>query len=432
MRRPAPVPDPIPALDNFEGIINAKRRKDFGYGALATGRNVEVTDAKKLVRRNGYTMLDNGVYQGLYGSISQKQLVYVSGGSLWVATDPNFTTAPSPPLLLRTGLHDGTYSWDEDPANNVYYTSDSGSNGIVTFDNLWLPLSLAMPQILSVAVVDTAPWQVVPFNLGKKYTENAMQLFATYLYPDGRESAPSDIVTVSVAPEVKLMQMTVPVEPGCTTNVYATAPGGSTYYLVAVTDKPVFTFPVYMLTQMLTGAEYPYTTILSSFPAYATLVAFYAGRLWASCADAIGGLGVVYGSLPLQYHLFDFLGGSFQVSGRPLLLLPCKDGLIVGTDTNIYIYDPDAQPPRRLLEPLAEYGVPSGVCGDMAMDGTAWFWTLRGVAKAMPYELVTEKRFYGDPGIENHARIFYDRGYAKLVASTIAGNPVFNQWKERQ
>src|SRR6516225_7431497 len=185
-RRPAPVPDPIPALDNFEGIINAKRRKDFGYGALAAGRNVEVTDTKKLVRRNGYAMLDNGVYQALYGSLNQRQLVFVSNGNIYVATDPGFETT-TPPALLQTGLNDGTYSWDEDPANNVYYTSDNGSCGIITHDNLWLPLSLAMPQIIAVAVVDTAPWQVVPFNLGKKYTQNVMQLFATYLYPDGRE-----------------------------------------------------------------------------------------------------------------------------------------------------------------------------------------------------------------------------------------------------
>jgi hypothetical protein len=65
------------------------------------------------------------------------------------------------------------------------------------------------------------------------------------------------------------------------------------------------------------------------------------------------------------------------------------------------------------------------------MDGTAYFWTLRGIAKAAPYQLLTEPTYYADPGVFNHAKIFYERGYAKLVASTVSGNPVFNRWSAR-
>jgi hypothetical protein len=80
---------------------------------------------------------------------------------------------------------------------------------------------------------------------------------------------------------------------------------------------------------------------------------------------------------------------------------------------------------------VAPYGVPRGICGDVGMDGLAYFWTERGIAKGPPYELVTERRFYGDPGVRNHARIFHERGYSKLVASTISGAPTWNAWKER-
>jgi hypothetical protein len=135
----------------------------------------------------------------------------------------------------------------------------------------------------------------------------------------------------------------------------------------------------------------------------------------------------------MQYHLFNRMADMFQVSGAPRLLLPSKDGMVIGTDDTIYIYKaPDeGRVKDGQLDTVAPYGVPPGVCGEVAMDGTAWFWTERGIAKAAPYQLVTEHRFYGDPGVFNHARIFYERGYAKLVASTIAGAPVFNQWKER-
>ena len=282
-------------------------------------------------------------------------------------------------------------------------------------------------------MIETAPWQVRPLNLGKTYTHNAMQLLATYVYPDGRESAPSSIVTIPVAPEVKLLRVEIPALAGCVTQVYATAPGGSTYYLVAYSEQGVFTFPVYMITQSYAGPEYPYSSVIESFPADASMLAMYAGRLFAGHYDPVTSLGVVYASLPLQYHLFDKTADMFQVSGEPRLLLACKDGMVIGTDSNVYIYNaPDVGRVKDgELKQVAGYGVPPGVCGEMAMDGTAFFWTLRGIAKAAPYQLVTENRFYGDPGVFNHARIFYERGYAKLVASTVAGAPVFNQWSER-
>jgi len=126
-----------------------------------------------------------------------------------------------------------------------------------------------------------------------------------------------------------------------------------------------------------------------------------------------------------------------SVSSVPLLLLPFAEGILVGTTTNIYNFTPAHRKEMGfevpdLLTEVANYGVVQGVCGDTTQDHTtAYFWTVRGIAKAMPYELVTEHTFSGDPGVFNTAKIFYDRGYAKLVASTVSGNPVFNKWSER-
>jgi hypothetical protein len=136
---------------------------------------------------------------------------------------------------------------------------------------------------------------------------------------------------------------------------------------------------------------------------------------------------VIYCSLPLQYHLFDKTADFVVTSGIPHLLLDCAGGLIIGTDSNLYLWNGEK------LQQLAGYGVPPGVCGDVTMDGTAFFWTLRGIGsvKDGQYGLVTEQSYSADPGIFNHARIFYERGYAKLVASTVSGNPVFNKWSAR-
>lgn len=413
------LPDPPPSLQGFDGIVNTRRSKDVGYGGLTVGRNVEITDTKKLVRRNGYQRVASGAYSAVYGTKNEQRLFAVRGGSLLSINDDLSEQ------VLTTGLVDGLYCWDEDPAGNVYFTNDRGNGGIVRTDDVYLPLSLAVPSIAGVAVVDTAPWTVTPFNLGKTYTLNDVQLFATYVYPDGREGAPSEVVSVTVAPEVKLLRVEVPVEPGCDTCIYATAPGGSRYYLVAKSIAYGFTFPTYFLNRQYTGADYPYTTSIESFPRDASLLCFHGGHLYAASYDVGPRFGVVYCSLPLQYHLFDKARDFTVVAGAPLLLLSCNAGMLIGTDSNIYLWTGEK------LEQLADYGVPPGICGDVSQEGTAVFWTLRGVAKAMPYELVTEDRFSADPGVRNHAKILYERGYAKLVASTVSGSPVYNKWSGR-
>lgn len=423
MRNPVrnQLPDPIPALQSFVGIVNTKRSKAFGYGGLQVALNVEVDDDKRLVRRDGYELGMEGAYDGLYGSQNQRKLLAIRDASL-ISFQPDMSE-----VVLAGGMLPGQYSWDEDPNNNIYFTSTAGSSGIVMDDGTFRPLMLVSPTILSASAVNTAGWQVLPFKLGARYTTNVVHLFATFVLADERETAPSESITISVSPNVSLISIHTTAPPaGGTVNVYATAPGGSTYYLVSSNTQDSITFPTLYLNRRATGADYPYTTGVVNFPDNADMLACYNGSMYASMYDEVAKVGVIYKSMPLQYHLFQpSASGFISVSGQPLLMLPCKAGLVIGTDTNIYLWNDEK------LETLTEYGVVPGVCGDVLPNGTAFFWTLRGVAKAMPYELVTEPLFSGDPGVFNHARIFHDRGYRKLVASTVAGNKSFNQWRSR-
>jgi hypothetical protein len=189
-----------------------------------------------------------------------------------------------------------------------------------------------------------------------------------------------------------------------------------------------------------TGLDYPNPLGLDSFPADASLLCFHHGHLLAAVYDQERGMGTIYKSLPLQYHLFYKSADFHDVSSVPLLLLGHKEGTIIGTSTTIYDLEHDKMTqyglhPGRLKE-IASYGVPAGICGNAYHDdneklGKAYFWTHRGIARAMPFELVTEGAFSADPGVQNHATLVYDRGYVKLIASTVSGAPVFNQWHER-
>ena len=155
------------------------------------------------------------------------------------------------------------------------------------------------------------------------------------------------------------------------------------------------------------------------------MIRFYDGCMYATEYVQQVGMSVVWKSLPLQYHLFNKAEDFFTVVGEVILMLNTSKGMIIATDNQIYGWD------GTTLTEITQYGVVVGSCGDVTPDGVAYFWTVRGIAKAFPYELVTEKTFSGDPGVFNHARLFYSRGYAKLLASTVSGNPAFNQRIER-
>lgn len=434
MPRHKPLEEDVKSANDFAGLVNTKRVKDFGQKALQIATNVEITDTKKIVRRNGYKLTASGAYTALYGTDAQTKKYAVKAGALVDIDHNNVETQ------LAAGLLGSSFTWDEDPNNNVFFCSEQGSSGVITTGGVYLPLVLPVPVISAAGVIDPGTWEFKPFLLGKKYSTSArvrMQVMATYVMADGRESAPSETVSIAIAPEVRMIRVIVP-PAGVATRVYATAPGGSTYYLVAVSSNSVITMLVQNMNWTASGEKYPYTTALDSFPADARLLCHSRhGRLMAAVYDPVADMGAVYLSLPQQYHLFNKADDFISVSSCPLLLLPHAEGIIIGTTTNIYNYVPPSHhkntgqaTPESLTE-IANYGVIPGVCGDVDKEGTPYFWTARGIAKAMPFELVTQEHFYGDPGVYNTVKIIYERGYAKLVASTVSGAATFNRWSER-
>src|ERR1700693_2666675 len=115
MPRHKPIEEEAKSVVSFDGIVNAKRTKDIGHKALVTGRNVEVTDTKRLTRRDGRTLVTADTFAALYGTDAQNRVYGVKGGVLYdIDRDDNLTQ-------LATGLVGDIYSWDEDPNNNVYY-----------------------------------------------------------------------------------------------------------------------------------------------------------------------------------------------------------------------------------------------------------------------------------------------------------------------
>lgn len=419
-RRPTAVSPDDAAVSEFEGLVNVAEYEEIGWKGLRKADNVEIDDNKHIRRRDGFSSFLAGAIGGAYATLDQSKAFVIDGTVLKRVMEDGTTRT------LQSGLSGlGIYCWAEDPSNYVYYTNGI-DNGIIRQGALWIPLAITTPQVGAAIVLDNAPHQMLPFHLGDSYGRNTIRLFATYLLADGRESAPSAVWQLDVAPEVRLLSVTVP-HLYAGTNLYCTAPGGSSYYLAATVGVSSFTVQIRDIVSA-SGVEYPYSIALEGFDPDCAQLAFYQGKMYASLFIPSMGMSVIWISQALRYHLFNRAEDFITVVGETVLLLPTEKGLVIGTDNQIYSYNPDTSP--KLVE-LADYGVVPGSCGAVDDKGVAYFWTLRGIAKGLPYELVTESKFSGDPGVVNHARLFYRNGYLKLVASTIAGNPVFNARIER-
>jgi hypothetical protein len=417
--RPYAVHSDDSGFREFAGIINTRTSKEIARSGLIAATNVEIDDEKRLLRRNGYSLAVAGAVRGAYATNDQSKLYLVIGTDLIRLMDDGTQR------VLHSGLTPvlpvSGYSWAEDPSNYVTYTNGVDS-GIVRNGLDWLPLAINEPVITAATVVDVSAQQTMAFHIGSRYITNTLRIFATYLLPDGRESAPSAVWQITSAPEVATLSVVVAPQYAAT-RLYASPPGGDVYFFVAQSTAASFTVPVADL-YSAAGVEYPFTTAISGFPSACRHLTFYDGRMYASEYIPERGMSVVWISEPLQYHLFNKAEDFFTIIGEVVLLLPSEKGLVVGTDNQIYGWDGE-----KLTE-VVQYGVVVGHCGDVAPDGTAYFWTLRGVAKAFPYELVTEQTFSGDPGVFNHAKLLFEHGFVKLVASTVVGNDVFNKRSE--
>lgn len=420
-RRPSNLSaDTTPVVD-FAGIINTKTHKEVGFKGLTVAQNLEIDNDKRLLRRNGFTLASAGAYRTAYATEDQSKMFAVIGTDLVRVLD-DFTTR-----VLKSGLSlampPSGFSWSEDASNYVSYTNGVDS-GIIRNGLDWIPLSIDRPTISSATLTASGAHVSLPFHIGDGYTMNTFRIFCTYSAVDGRESAPSAIWEIAAPPESARLSINVPAQ-YAQTNLYACEPGGDRYFLIGSSTAPTFTATSDNLTA-LAGPDWPYTTAVEPMPAGCQVIRHDNGHLYVAEYIADRNMSVVWCSLPLQYHLFNKTGDYFfTVIGQVQLMLSTAKGLLIGTDNQVYAWH------EGKLTELTQYGVVPGVCGDVLPNGVAYFWTLRGPAKYPDYELLTEETFSGDPGVFNHAHLFLDHGYVKLIASTVTGNPAFNQRTER-
>jgi len=395
-------------FSEFAGLVNTQSRKDIGLKALHLADNVFISDSKKVTRRDGYSLYRAGTIQSAYGV--GDNLYVVDAGTL------QHLASPTDARTLASGLTGTEYGWGE--INGDGYYANGAEAGIVRGDT-HLPWRLAVPSITAFSALDAGTLLPTTFNVGQTYVSAKWRVCATYVTADGRETAPSDFTELSASPTTNLFRVQVPAAYDHT-NVYVTEPDGAVFRLVASTTATTITFNPFAAGRELT------TWGMTSLPTGVYMFDFFQGRCFAAEYVPQVDMSIIWLSEPLAFHLFNQAEDFVLVPGKVGVLVWCNEGMIFGTSQKIYQYKDNGE-----LNLLVSYGIIPGTPCDTDAESVAYFWTQRGICKAMPFKNLSEENISMPPGLRVASKMVYMGGKQQFITVTQGGGEAFNARTER-
>lgn len=384
------VADPLIGTPSADGQVT--------WEWLGDATNVDISDAGRLARRDGYVPFVAGTNIEASFSTFDFQRMYVVDGGVLLNVQPDGST-----VELADGLS-GPYRWAE--INDEVF------------------LSCSAPLRIDRASNEASAW-VVPVPVGGGLMESSgdlepgiYQVCFTHIDEAGREGGASPSAPISV--NSGAVQVTAPMVPDCYTAVYVCPPNSTVFRVVAVlTHASGGVYLISSLDQGSMGREIS-TQFLDSLPVGIGYITAWKGRIYAAQHMAPLDQTAVWFSQPLGYHLFDHNKDFIMVPGRVLQLAGAGDVLLIGTDQRVFLYDGEA------LAQVAEYGVVPGQHADQHTDGKTYFWSTRGLCRAAPFENITEARISVPPGTYAGGGVIYENGYVRYVATLHRGGAAFN------
>jgi hypothetical protein len=227
------------------------------------------------------------------------------------------------------------------------------------------------------------------------------------------------VVEIKASPFVRLFRVTVPVG-YAGTNIYLTLPDGTEYRQAATTTAPVTTVTPTQRAELLLSMG------TQGMPPGIEMISYFGGQFYGTVYMAQQDQTVLWCSDPLAYHLWRPDTEGFLLPGRVAMLKNhAEKGLVLGTTQRCYFYDGDK------LDAIADYGVVPGEAGDVDGEGMVYFWTERGICKAMPFANMTEAKVSMPPGQLARSKLLYLGGIMQFVTLTEGTSQAFNQRSER-
>ena len=361
-------------VKSFLGIRNTSPVRSIPDNALSAATDVDVDDSGILTRRNGYTKIAS--YTNVTSAYSTRDKVaYVVANGILNRVGADFSLTP---LVASTASAFTDFG-------KVLFTND----GFKVQDNVVVDLKVPIPNIPPEIVITAGNWL-------------AGQYSVTYCYKNaaGMEGATAPLTTVTLAENQMILVSPVPAYAGYTAQVYMTDAGGSVFYTQA-------------------GTQLRDIQILSNpMPLNSPAIAFHNSSLWVASPQPNGTTVINY-SQPFFYHLYDFVASYIIVPGEVRAMQSLPDGLLIGTDSAIYIYN-------EVLVVLANYGIPRGRAFIRTPDNKVKMFTHRGVCEAVPFENYTETKALFAPGIQCSTSLVDQGGIQKFVALSDGSGAPYN------
>lgn len=381
-------------VSGFKGLNNVADplRLDLTWAVQAD--NVDITQTKGLVRCNGYTRATtNTAITGAYSTKDFMRLYVVDSGSMREMA-PDLATYKT----LKSGLSTATPVWFDEVNSVVFYTN--GTDFGMLEPAGWRPWGVPSPV--------SAP---VPSWTAGGLPQGMYQVTCTHVDDRGMESGNGELLSVEGSGQLNLTD--IPQLAGYTTNVYVTRQNGTVLFLLEEGAGTSVTFN----DDGTLGRELPYWG--TDVPR-GSIVAHYDGRLYCAEPYPQYNYTAIWSSLPLQFHHFDYAGEGIMVPGIVRMMKACEKGLIIGTDSKIFAFDGEK------IEELADYGVVYGWHGSV-YEGKLFFWTLRGLCSAMPFQNLTEQTVSVAPGSSAGGMMLEKDGMRRYVVALRTGGESYNR-----
>lgn len=159
---------------------------------------------------------------------------------------------------------------------------------------------------------------------------------------------------------------------------------------------------------------------VSGPPPNTECVAFFEGSVWLSYFDTVEDQTFIFRSKPFFWSRWDLAGDYIAVPGRVRLLTEASRALIIGTDRAVFAYS------EGVLQGLADYGVVAGQYGED--KGQVYFWTERGLCRALPFEAMTEEAVSVPCGTRACLAVTRSKGNRQAIIVTTGGGEADNAY----
>jgi hypothetical protein len=392
-------------LSRFNGLNNradAMRGTDTGLKTQQTWEwqsvadNVNGTDGHGMERREGYSQFAAlAACTGSYSTFDYSRLYIIDSGALKrVYPDGNTQTL--------YGVLSGAPYWTEQ--NDTIYLSCGPDKLQIEQDNTVRPWGVPVPSEPTINAVSGS------------LVAGLYQIALTYTDTSGREGGSSAAIPVNCLSGAGISVSNIPQLTGYVTNVYMTDMDGTVFYLAARTTLSALT-----LTHPPEAGVELTTQFLDTPPVAGSYIAFFGAN--AYMAEYIPEIDqtVIWRSQEFAYHLFNLNSDYFIVPGEVTQLYGAQTGLLITTQTRIFVHDNDT------ITQVAEYGAVPGQHADVGSDGKIYFWSKRGLCSVMPFQNLTENAVSVPPGVNAGGSIVESNGYRRYVAVLNQGGSAFNR-----